>query len=156
MKMKACFLFFVALFFVSSCKISEPDFNGIDNVKLDHIENRDVFFNLDANITNPNSFGMKAVKSDLDVYLDEQMIGKLFLVKKVKVKAKHDGVVSVPVKLSLEDGAMFTLLRYAGKENIPLQIKGILKGGVFIFTKKFKVNETRNVSGKIFKNLSSR
>jgi hypothetical protein len=54
----------------------------------------------------------------------------------------------VQIRAELEDGAMITAMRYSNKDNVSVRIKGKVKGGVFIFSKKMDIDETRNVSGK--------
>ena len=75
-------------------------------------------------------------------------MGTVKLTKKVKMKAKQESSLSLPLLATLEDGAMFTALRYAKKDQVKVRIKGKVKGGIFFLSKKVEIDETKTVSGK--------
>ena len=112
------------------------------------IDGKTINFNAGVKVSNPNWFAIKVKRSTVDVYVEEQYMGKVSLEKKVKLKAKRESILQFPLKAELEDGAMFTMLRYASKENVNVRIKGKVKGGVWFFSKKIEIDETRQVSGK--------
>lgn len=150
--MKSLFYFLFSLLILSSCAIESPDFNGIEGYRMKKIDGRDVQLEIDADVENPNGFAFKLKKSNLDLYVDDNYLGKLNLDQKVKLKAHSSGVITVPVQAHLEEGALFSMLKYAGKEKINVRLTGTAKVGVFIFSKKLKIDEKRQMSGKIFKN----
>jgi LEA14-like dessication related protein len=118
---------------------------GITGFKID---GKTINFNAGVKVSNPNWFAIKVKRSTVDVYVEEQYMGKVSLEKKIKLKAKRESILQFPLKAELEDGAMFTMLRYASKENVNVRIKGKVKGGVWFFSKKIEIDETRQVSGK--------
>jgi len=46
---------------------------------------------------------------------------------------------------------MFKALRFATKENLKVRLKGKVKAGVFIFSKKIEIDETKTIPGSSFK-----
>ena len=50
--------------------------------------------------------------------------------------------------MALEDGALITALKYSMKDEVNLIVKGKVKGGVWIISKKIEVNDTIKVPGK--------
>ena len=142
------FLALVSVFLVSSCALESPEFLGSEGMEGFKIDGKTITFNAGVKVSNTNWFAIKVKRSTVDVYVEEQYMGKVSLEKKVKLKAKRESILQFPLKAELEDGAMFTMLRYASKENVNVRIKGKVKGGVWFFSKKIEIDETRQVSGK--------
>ena len=145
---KTIFSFLIVVAFFTSCKVGAPDFRGSEGFKLDSVEGREIYASVTAKIFNPNWFAIKLKKSAVDVYVEEQYMGKIMLDKKLKIKAKRESELKVPLHAHLEEGAMISILRYSTKENVNLRVEGKIKAGVWFFSKKIKVNETHQVEGK--------
>ncbi|MES2798671.1 MAG: LEA type 2 family protein [Bacteroidota bacterium] len=151
--MRFNFLFSALLLvMLSACAISEPEFNGFEGYRMKKIDGREVQLEIDADIENPNWFAFKLKKSNLEVFVDQNFLGTLHLDKKVKLKRKSSGIITIPLQAMLEEGALFSLMKYAGKDKVDVRLKGTAKVGVFIFSKKLTIDEKRQVSGKMFKN----
>jgi LEA14-like dessication related protein len=142
------FLFLLLAGTLASCAVESPEFIGSEGVKLEKMSEGEILFSAGVKVNNPNWFGIKLKKSTLDVYLEEQLVGKIHLEKKVKMRAKRESSLSLPLRASLEDGAMMMLMRYSTKENVNVRFKGKVKGGVWIFSKKIEIDETRQIPGR--------
>ena len=150
--MKQFLSFLIILFITGSCaEFQEPVFKGVEGNHIKKFEGKTIETDLAVRLYNPNNYAVKAKPSDVDVYIDEKQVGTIHLEKKVKLKAKQDTVVVLPLRIDLSNGAMFTLLKNASRENVAVTLKGKVKGGVFIFSKKVDINETRTISGKLLK-----
>lgn len=150
--MKKIFFVFSLLFTISSCaSFKEPEFRGSEGIKLEKMEGKKIAFTAGIKVFNPNWFGIKIKPSNLDVFLEDQYMGKVYLEKKVKMKAKRESSLSMQLRAELEDGAMITLLKYSNKENVSVHLKGKVKGGIWFFSKKFEIDETKKISGKDLK-----
>jgi LEA14-like dessication related protein len=136
------------LFMISSCAVQAPEFMGSEGFKMEKMDGKEIRFTAGIKVKNPNWFGIKIKKSMLDVYVEDQLMGQVQLEKKVKLKAKRENSLTLPLKAILEDGAMITMMRYASKENVNVRIKGKVKGGIWIFSKKIEIDEKRQVSGR--------
>ena len=149
-KQRLLYLLFIILITggVTSCAVEAPEFIGSDGVKLEKMEDKEILFSAGVKVNNPNWFGVKLKRSTLDVYIDDQLLGKVHLEKKVKMKAKRESTLTLPLRASLEDGAMMMILRNRTKENVNVRFKGKVKGGVWIFSKKIEIDETRQIPGK--------
>jgi len=148
------FNFFIGLLLLSvvtSCAVEAPEFTAGDGFKIEKMEDRQILFSAGIKVDNPNWFAIKLKRSSLDVYMDDQLLGKLQLEKKVKMKAKKESEITLPLRASLEEGAMMMIFRNATKENVTIRFKGKVKGGVWIFSKKIAVDETRQVPGKFLR-----
>lgn len=111
-------------------------------------EGNEIKFNAGVKVYNPNWFGVKLKKSKVEVYLEDQYMGILSLEKKAKMKANRESTIEFPLKMALEDGALITALKYSMKDEVNLIVKGKVKGGVWIISKKIEVTDTIKVPGK--------
>lgn len=136
------------LLLVGSCAIEAPEFIGSEGFKMEKMDGKEIRFTAGVKVNNPNWFAIKIKKSAVDVYVEDQLMGQVQLEKKVKMKARHESTLTMPLKVILEDGAMITMMRYASKENVNIRIKGKVKGGVWFFSKKIEIDEKRQISGK--------
>jgi len=147
--MKNWFFFGILFLLLSSCaNFKEPEFISSEGFKLEKMDGKVISFSAGAKVHNPNWFGIKIKPSHVEVYVEGQLMGNVYLEKKVKMKAKRESDLKFKLRAELEDGAMITAMRYANKENVSVRIKGKVKGGIFIFSKKMEIDETRSVSGK--------
>lgn len=147
---KLLFVFLSALL-LTSCTFYEPQFRGIENFKLHGIEGRDVNFDLSAKVYNENSYAIKIKPSTLDIYVDDTYMGKVRMEKKVKMKRKSESILSSPFNLELTQGALLKAVGLAAKGQVTIRLKGKVKGGVFIFSKKIDVDESKTISGQDLK-----
>lgn len=153
--MKNVLLLTLLVFALSSCgcfQFSAPEMRGGEDFSIEKIDGKEIKLNAKANIYNGNCFGVKIKPSTLDLIIDGEKIGTVTLDKKVKMKRKRETAIDAGLTATLEDGTnMMTLMKYASQPEIKIQLKGKAKGGIFIFSKKFEIDETRTVSGSNFK-----
>lgn len=131
---------------VSSCEFLEPEVSGYSNFKFGKLEGKTLNVSFDATVDNENSYGFKIKKGKLNVSVNDLEIGVIDLNKKIKVRRKSEHVYTVPLKLSLSDGALFRIAKLAKAEKFELKLDGIVRGSVMGFGKNFDVHETRNLS----------
>lgn len=144
------FLFILTAFvLLTGCAtFQEPEFRGSEGVKMDKMDGKEITLSANVKVYNPNWYALKIKPSTVDVYLEDKLMGTIELTKKVKMKGKQETSLSLPLLATLVDGAMFTALRYATKDQVKVRIKGKVKGGVFFVSKKMDVDETKTISGK--------
>ena len=131
---------------VSSCEFLEPEVSGYSNFKFGKLEGKTLNVSFDATVDNENSYGFKIKKGKLNVSVNELEIGVIDLNKKIKVRRKSEHVYTVPLQLSLSDGALFRIAKLAKAEKFELKLDGTVRGSVMGFGKNFQVHETRNLS----------
>ncbi len=135
------------LLLVTGCEFEDVAFKGISGFRFGKLEGKELTFELDVKMENPNAFKVKVKPSMLQVFVEDQVIGNIYLLKKAKMKRKSTTEITLPMKLELENGAMFSLLKFATRETVTLRLKGKIKGGVSIFSKKVEVDKSLNVPG---------
>jgi uncharacterized protein YfaS (alpha-2-macroglobulin family) len=87
------------------------------------------------------------------VFLEGQMIGEVHLNEKVKIRRKQENTLSVPLNATLEEGAMFTMIRYSTKDTVSIRMTGDVRAGVLFVSKKMTIDENRKISGKGLKGM---
>lgn len=140
-------LFLCALLIaVSSCEFDEPVVSGYSNFKFGKLEGKTLNVSFDATVDNDNNYGFKIKKGKLTVSVNNLEIGDIDLNKKIKIKRKSEHVYTVPLQLSLSDGALFRIAKLVNAEKFELKLDGTVRGSVMGFGKNFDVHETRNLS----------
>ncbi|MFN5415457.1 MAG: LEA type 2 family protein [Flavobacteriia bacterium] len=143
--------FLVVTLFLVSCEFKDIDFEGVEDYKLEKFENNEAHINLKLKVSNENWFGIKVKPSKLNVTADGKEMGTLFLDKRVKIKGKRSNAYETKIRFKLADGAMFSAAAMMLKPSVNLTFEGKVKGGVFIFTKKIDIKQTKTINPKDFK-----
>jgi hypothetical protein len=89
----------------------------------------------------------------LDVFIEGEYMGKIHLDKKIKMKGKRETLIEAPFTATLNDGALFKLLKFANKERIQVRLAGNVKAGIWIIGKNIEVDQTRSINGARLKFL---
>lgn len=149
--MKKLVSIFVVVLLVTSCTFYEPEMRGGEKFNLEKIDGKTVKFTAEANVFNGNWFGVKVKPSMLDLYIDGKYVGKVHLDKKVEMKRKRETHLVAPFTAELDKNALMMGISLATKGDVKVRLKGKIKGGVFIFSKKLEFDETRTMNASSFK-----
>lgn len=152
MRLRFISVFVSLLVLISSCSsFKEPIIKGSDDFKLTQFEGKKITFSLALTIENNNWYALKIKPSNVDLYLEDKLIGKLHLLEKVSIPSKKTSEVVVPAQIELADGAMISLFKIITKDEVALRLNGKVKGGVLFVYKNFHVDEKWNVPTKFLK-----
>ena len=130
---------------VSSCAVTAPEIRGGESFNIEQREGNKVNLNVGANIYNGNWFGIRVKPSNLDLFLNDDFLGTVRLDKKVKLKRKSETAIDANLTATLENGAMGKAMRSALGGGLNVRMKGRVKAGVFIFSKKIDFDETKKI-----------
>ena len=143
------------LLFLSSCSLFQDiqiknvtDFTPI-------FEDKQLLIKANISVLNNNLYAIKLKHSDLTISIEDKALGKVTLAEKVLFKRKSDNTYPVKFHVKLADGAMFTLLRNAFKQEVTLTINGTLKGSALGIPKTITINETKTIDGNLLKSLNN-
>jgi LEA14-like dessication related protein len=143
------FIVFVSIsFFFTSCfSYKEIELGDVENVRLNKVSGGGLEIKSDMLINNPNNYKIKIKKIEADVLVNGKKVGKIELNKKIVLPKKSEQMQTFTVNTQLSDllSAAPTVL-FGGP--VLLQLKGYIKGKVFIFSKKFPLDEERTISPK--------
>ena len=131
------------LFIVTSC-VETPQFKGVSNFKIDNINREKISFNLDVSAFNPNWHGLKVRKSNFNLYLNDQYVGKAFLLQKYKMKRNTTTLNNVPVEILIEPGIMMKLMKIALGGTVKLRLEGTLKASALGIPVRKELDQTRD------------
>ncbi len=146
--MKYIIVIGIVLGMATSCTFYEPEMRGGESFKMEKLDGNEVRFSAGAKVYNGNWFAVKLKKSTFDLYVDGDYMGKVHLLKKVKMKAKKETDLQANFLAELEGNALMKSLGLAMKGDVEVRMKGKIKGGVFIFSKKLDFDEKRTVNGR--------
>ncbi|MDH4473413.1 MAG: LEA type 2 family protein [Fluviicola sp.] len=137
----------LALLFIggAGCDIDEPDISNIGGFKLKKLDGQRIEAEFSVDCDNPNGFGFKVKKANIDVSANDQILGNVSLDKKVKVKRKSKNTYTIPVIIELEDGALFKIMQLSLSGEVTVLFKGKVRGSVCGIGKSFEVNESKKI-----------
>lgn len=133
------------LFIFSACSFEDISFKGAENFKLKNISGKNISLTFDAILDNPNKYTINLKPSTFDLHINGSLIGIVHLDEKISILKKTNGNVSVPITAELQNGALPKLLMAALQKTASVRIVGTAKGSVSIFSKKKKIDETREI-----------
>ncbi|MEJ6775806.1 MAG: LEA type 2 family protein [Crocinitomicaceae bacterium] len=149
--MKSVIAVIVAFFIFSSCSFYELEYKGGEQIKFGKLEGKQFSFTAGGKILNQNGFAIKVKPSDLSLFIEGEYIGLVHLDKEIRMKRKSDEYIEGRFTATLADGAMLRALFFINKKQLEICLKGKVKVGVWMFGKKFDVNETRTIRGSDLK-----
>ncbi len=139
-------------FLLNSCfDFEEVQFKGIENVSMPKMDDKEILVDLTLKLENPNNFKIKIKPSFVNVFIEDKMMGTIYLDKKVVLKKKQESLYSTQLRVKLEDGAFFSLLKYVARKEVPVRFKGKVKGSVFGISKKIDVDQLKVINGENLK-----
>lgn len=115
----------------------------MENLNLDEAALR---FN--TTIHNNTWTPIKIKPSTLELFVDGEKLGDLYIDDKIKLKSKKDTEVNTLVHVKFADGILGKLIRYRFKETAQLELRGKVKTALLFVPVKIPVNYTKTISPK--------
>jgi LEA14-like dessication related protein len=132
----------VVLLLTSCGKMKQPEFLGVQNVKMGKFNLGKSEVIVQVKFYNPNSFDASVKSAAGEAWLDSSYLGKFVVDEKIKVPAKKEFVV--PVKLSMDMKQFATLaLKFSKIEEIKevhMKATGTIRAGRNGFYKNVPIN----------------
>lgn len=147
---------FSLLWTMNACEFDEPDMGNIKNFKLLEMDGNDLDVQFDIDIDNPNAFNFKIKGGDVLIKINDEEMGTIKLSEKIKVKRKSENTYTVPLKIKLNNGTLFKLIKIAQQKSIHFVAEGTVKGSVLGISKKVPIKESREISGSDLNALFSK
>ncbi len=138
------FLFFPALVLLISCSGFESiEVGEIEDVKLNRFADRSIEFEVMMPIDNPSAFRFRIIDVDLDVYINDEYLGKISNVDNVLIPSRSSEIYTFPLKVQFSNilrGAvsMFNLFL---DRRADIEVKGRISVRSFPVTKRIEVDE---------------
>lgn len=143
----------ISIFIFSSCQVKEISIGDIKNISIVEMNKDYIDVDLMIQIKNPNNFGFKVTKADINLEMNGVNLGKVTKFKKVKIPANSNEEHKFSIRVKMEDlkqgGIAFLGSLLSNKAG--LNMKGYIKARSFLITKKIDVDYNKKV--KLFKDL---
>lgn len=141
---------FALLFFATSCtEWKDVTITKIENARIIKMDKDGLIAEIDVRINNPNKIGFKIYKSDLDVLLNNNSVGKAKIKHKIKIKAHAEETYTLAIAGKVDNllsgGGLLGLIATAASGNATINIKGSIKAGKFFYKKKFPIDNKQRV-----------
>ncbi len=125
----------ISLLILPSCvSLKEPDFRGIENIRISRLGLTESTLNLDLHYFNPNKSKLNLKQAEGDAWLDGNLLGHFTIDTLIKIPATGDFRLPVMLEMNMKkllQNSTALLL----KNEVTLRVQGkakIGKGGVFI------------------------
>lgn len=114
---------------ISSCHAPRDlAYVGIENFGMKHASLKTTTLSMDVELYNPNHYKMKLKKADLDVYVNNNRLGKVNI--KGKMTVPRQDTFALPVMLDVDlANALPNMLQLAFKSEVEVALKGSVKAG---------------------------
>tara|TARA_B110000438_G_C15217515_1_gene395816 strand:- start:14 stop:475 length:462 start_codon:yes stop_codon:yes gene_type:complete len=146
--MKYPLIIFIFLLLNACSSFKEVEFKGVENVSFGQKEDSEIPLIFDVRINNPNQFNILLKKGVVDVFLNNQFLGKSTLSHKITIEKNKETVYPIVINTSfsnLSKAALSSLGVLLGKKLI-LKIDGKIVVKALIIRKKIDVNFTEEIN----------
>jgi LEA14-like dessication related protein len=143
--------FLFLLFLFSSCATFEDPIEVVSNaMSMENLNLDEAALRFNTKIHNNTWTPIKIKPSTLELFVDGEKLGDLYIDEKIRLKSKKDTDVNTLVHVKFADGILGKLIRYRFKETAQLEVRGKVKTGLLFVPVKIPVNYTKTISPKNF------
>ena len=142
---------FLTIIFLSGCKYQDIEIKDIKSLKLGKTNTKEINLSASIDVNNPNNYKIKIIKYDFDIKINGQEF-KLYKDNVgINIPKKFNGNIPVSIKLTKKGQGILSIksLILIGKivknRSINIEVKGYVKAGMFIVSKKIPVNKKRTI-----------
>jgi len=141
--------FLLFLFLFSSCATLEDPVEVVSyDMKMENLNLDEAALRFNTTIHNNTWTPIKIKPSTLELYVDGEKLGDVYLDEKIRLKSNKDNEVNTLVYVKFADGILGKLIRYRFKETAQLELRGKVKTGLLFVPIKIPVNYSKVISPK--------
>lgn len=120
-------LFILLVSLTLSCtSLKEPEFLGVENIRLDRLSRNGSLLHLDIRLYNPNKAKLKLKEASGKAWIDNNYLGEFRLDSLVRIFPKSE--FSVPVSLQTKTGSLLqNTLSLLLKREVTIKLEGTVK-----------------------------
>lgn len=138
---------------VFNCSVTEqPQFTGLENIKVVDSNIKNITLSADALFNNPNDVGGTLKTDDLKVYINDTEVAT-FVSEPFEVPSNKNFKIPLTVAIAtdsiIDKKSLGGLLGSLISQNLKVQYKGEIKYNVFGYSSTYDVNETQNIKIKL-------
>mgnify|MGYP001389454414 CR=1 FL=1 len=118
----------LASFALSCTSLKEPEFLGVENIRLERLSRNGSALHLDIRFYNPNKAKLKLKEASGKAWLDNDYLGEFRLDSLVRIYPKSE--FSVPFSLQTKTGSLLqNTLSLLLKKEVTIKLDGMVKAG---------------------------
>jgi LEA14-like dessication related protein len=141
--------FLFILFLFSSCATFEDPVEVVNyDMNMENFTLDEVALRFNTTVHNNTWTPIKIKPSTLELFVDGEKLGDVYLDDKIRLKSKKDTEVNTLVHVKFADGILGKLIRYRFKETAQLELRGKVKTGLLFVPIKIPVNYSKTISPK--------
>lgn len=147
MKKNILLLIITSLLFSGCTGLDEIDIQGIKKYSIKSLKDNELKAVVTLKVNNPTWYPITLKDLELRTQINGRYIGKVYLDEKIKIKAKRESEVEIPVTLKISNimATAFVMLNMKNAEQLIIEIDGDVTARSYLFTKKVEVNESFNI-----------
>jgi LEA14-like dessication related protein len=132
---------------LSACSIKMVEIGKIEGVNITNISKDKVEIELLVPVKNPNNFGFRIAKADIELWLNGKCMGQVKKTGRIRIPANSSETHAFKLEVKYDKiaesagGMLLSVL----KNKVDLKAKGKIKICKFIFCKKLEINEDHAV-----------
>ena len=136
---------------LSSCKsVQQPIYLATENVRLNNLGFQQSLLKAEMKFYNPNTKSIKFKSADIDVFLQERLLGNISFDTLVNMQPKDTLFVPVSGTISMKS-ALANTANILLKDSVRVKIHGNIKAGINGIYKNVLVNyEAKHATNKFF------
>jgi LEA14-like dessication related protein len=150
-------LFLLFILSLSSCvSYEEVELKDIKSLKIIEFSGNNLKVETHLKILNPNSYSIKVIDSQFDVFIKNIKIGNAKIDSPIKFAAKSNDYQKVIISSTIEKDQLNSLtsifaMAAFGKNEIAFKLDGYVKGKAMAFKKKIDIVHEGKVPLELFK-----
>jgi len=117
-------------------------------MKMENLNLDEAALRFNTTIHNNTWTPIKIKPSTLELYVDGEKLGDVYLDEKIRLKSNKDNEVNTLVYVKFADGILGKLIRYRFKETAQLELRGKVETGLLFVPIKIPVNYSKVISPK--------
>ena len=149
--MKNLLLYMLLVSVAVSCNINKPaEFIGIENVRIESSDNREVVLLADAKYRNPNHLGGQVKSVNIHVFVEGNEVAQMQSTKDFVIPKREE--FTIPLKttipwnsLTKNKDLLGSIFDVALSKEITIVMKGDMKIDFKVMNYTYKIEETKNV-----------
>jgi len=142
-------LFFICYVLPSCQSFKTPEYISYDHFKIEKLGFKTTMISANLNYYNSNSTGVILNKTDIDIYINNTLLGHSSQNFQLKVKRKSNFVIPIKVEIDMKNllkNAVSSLLN----KQVTLRIVGKIRVGKGSFYKTFPIDYTTKEELSLF------
>ena len=139
----------IITFLFNSCIFIKPvQLTEIISIQIDKLSVSSAKMELNISIENPNFIDIKITSIDLDVFIENELLGKITEIEDFEIPANSNEDIKVKLDVSFSNlfSKAFKIVNILSQSDAKVKLSGVIETKALFVNKKIEVNEEDMVS----------